>query len=56
MLYGILAVVDVGLMVRYAKAGPPSEEEVQDSIQPPKPPDPGSTQDDDADRPLVFAY
>ena len=55
-LYGLLAVVDVGLMARYAKAGPPSEEEVQDSVQPPKPPDPGSTQDADADRPLVFAY
>ena len=41
VLYGILAVVDVGLMVRYSKAGPPSEEEVQDSVQPPKPPDPG---------------
>jgi cytochrome d ubiquinol oxidase subunit I len=56
VLYAILAVVDVGLMVRYAKAGPPSEEEVKDSMYPPKPPDPGSTQDSDADRPLVFAY
>jgi len=56
VLYGILALVDVGLMTRYAKAGPPSQEEVQDSVRPPKPPDPGSTQDADADRPLVFAY
>ena len=53
-LYAVLAVVDVGLMARYAKAGPPSEEEVQSSIQPPGPPDADAP--DDADRPLVFAY
>jgi cytochrome d ubiquinol oxidase subunit I len=42
-LYGILAVVEVGLLLKYAKAGVP---EVQ---PPPERPEPG-------DRPLAFAY
>jgi cytochrome d ubiquinol oxidase subunit I len=42
VLYGILAVVEVGLFVRYARAGAPEIE-----------PDTG---DDSADRPLAFAY
>jgi cytochrome d ubiquinol oxidase subunit I len=55
LLYGVLAVVDVAMMARYAKAGPPSEEEVQDSIQGPKPPsDSGGA--DATDKALVFAY
>jgi cytochrome d ubiquinol oxidase subunit I len=41
-LYGVLAVVEVGLFIKYARAGAPETE-----------PDPG---DDDADRPLAFAY
>ncbi|GGL16964.1 cytochrome ubiquinol oxidase subunit I [Mangrovihabitans endophyticus] len=41
-LYGVLAVVEVGLLVKYARAGAP---EIA--------PEPG---DDDADRPLAFAY
>ncbi len=57
VLYGVLMVVNLGLMIRYAKAGPPTEEEVQDSIGKPGPP-PGSTgsQDDASVEPLVFAY
>jgi cytochrome d ubiquinol oxidase subunit I len=42
-LYGALAVIEVLLLVRYAKAGPPPEEQPGDE----------ST---DADRPLAFAY
>ena len=63
LLYAVLAVVDVALMTRYAKAGPPSEEEVQDSIHGPqrKPPDGGPTRGteihgDSENEPLVFAY
>ena len=67
LLYGVLAVVDLRLMVRYAKAGPPSEEEVRAGLEPPSPPhdpgpptDPTSTDSPSADpeheRPLVFAY
>jgi cytochrome bd ubiquinol oxidase subunit I len=44
LLYGALAVVDGVLMVRYAKAGPPSAE----SLQPPA--------DSDEPRPLAVAY
>ncbi|MGX6607196.1 cytochrome ubiquinol oxidase subunit I [Micromonosporaceae bacterium Da 78-11] len=40
LLYGVLAVIEVGLFVRYARAGAPEIE-----------PEP-----DDADRPLAFAY
>ena len=41
LLYGVLAIIEVMLMIRYAKAGPAPEEEVKS---------------DDADRPLAFAY
>jgi cytochrome d ubiquinol oxidase subunit I len=48
LLYGVLAVIEVGLLVRYAKAGPP--------VVPP----PGGTDTDDDtdadDRPLAVAY
>jgi cytochrome d ubiquinol oxidase subunit I len=44
LLYGVLAVVELFLMLRYAKAGPPL------------PPAPGESNEDDADRPLAFAY
>jgi cytochrome d ubiquinol oxidase subunit I len=40
LLYGVLAVVEVGLFIRYARAGAPE-------IEP---------ETDDADRPLAFAY
>ncbi|TYK50449.1 cytochrome ubiquinol oxidase subunit I [Actinomadura decatromicini] len=50
VLYAVLAVIEAGLLIKYAKAGPPSEEEVL-------PPDDGDDGDaDDAERPLAFAY
>ena len=45
LVYAVLAVVEVGLLVKFVKAGPEPFEE---------PPDPSS--DDDADRPMTFAY
>jgi cytochrome d ubiquinol oxidase subunit I len=45
-LYGVLIVIETGLMARYVKAGPPSEEDVA-------PPSPG---DESAEQPLTFAY
>jgi cytochrome d ubiquinol oxidase subunit I len=45
LLYLVLAVVEVGLIVRYAKAGPP-EEEPSDTGGPEK----------DTERPMTFAY
>jgi cytochrome d ubiquinol oxidase subunit I len=51
-LYAVLAVVEVKLMVKYAKAGPA---ELTDSdLNPPT--KLGSGSDDDSDRPLAFAY
>jgi cytochrome d ubiquinol oxidase subunit I len=47
VLYGALAVVEFLLTVRYAKAGPPSEDEV---LPPP------SSDDSDSERSLAFAY
>ena len=44
VLYGVLAVIDLRLMARYAKAGPPTEDEVR----------PSETSDED--QPLMFAY
>ncbi|WTW96293.1 cytochrome ubiquinol oxidase subunit I [Streptomycetaceae bacterium NBC_01309] len=60
LLYGVLAVVEVGLLRRYVIAGPPE-------VEPEKPRGPGGPDggpdaesgkdsDDDADRPLAFAY
>ncbi|MGW3767720.1 cytochrome ubiquinol oxidase subunit I [Actinomadura verrucosospora] len=49
-LYGVLLVIETGLMLRYAKAGPPSEDEVL----PPPSDDPDS--DSDSERSLAFAY
>jgi cytochrome d ubiquinol oxidase subunit I len=40
LLYGVLAIIEVGLFVRYARAGAPE-------IPP---------ESDEADRPLAFAY
>ncbi|RZU54604.1 cytochrome d ubiquinol oxidase subunit I [Krasilnikovia cinnamomea] len=42
LLYGVLAVVEVGLLLRYARAGAPEP--------------PPEESDSDADRPLAFAY
>jgi cytochrome d ubiquinol oxidase subunit I len=44
LLYGVLAVVEVGLLLRFARAGVPD-------VHPPDP-----TPDDDVDKPLTFAY
>ena len=44
VLYGVLAVVDGVLMVRYAKAGPPPPEAPRDEA------------DSDEPRPAAFAY
>ena len=41
-IYGVLAVVEVGLLVRYTKAGPPPEDEEAAAAE--------------GDRPLAFAY
>ena len=46
VLYGILMVIEAGLMARYVKAGPPSEEEVL----------PPAGEDPTPERPLTFAY
>ncbi len=46
VLYGILMVIEAGLMARYVKAGPPSEEEVL----------PPADEDSASERPLTFAY
>ncbi|RFS86997.1 cytochrome ubiquinol oxidase subunit I [Actinomadura spongiicola] len=49
-LYAVLAVIEAGLMLKYAKAGPPSEDEVL-----PPPPD-DDDPDRDSERSLAFAY
>ncbi|MGI5418375.1 cytochrome ubiquinol oxidase subunit I [Actinomadura luteofluorescens] len=51
-LYGVLLVIETGLMLKYAKAGPPSEDEVL----PPPSDGPGSDSDSDSERSLAFAY
>ncbi|MCX5211643.1 cytochrome ubiquinol oxidase subunit I [Kitasatospora sp. NBC_00240] len=52
LLYAILAVIEVKLLVKYAKAGP-------DTAELPPAKDPtlrGPSSDEDADKPLAFAY
>jgi cytochrome d ubiquinol oxidase subunit I len=62
VLYGILAVIEIGLVVKYVKIGPPSEQEALASIRRGKPRSGGFGGDDegtpaDADeKPLAFAY
>jgi cytochrome d ubiquinol oxidase subunit I len=57
LLYSVLAVVEVKLMVRYAKAGPVTAEQppAQDPTLRGPGPDSGGA-DEDADKPLAFAY
>ena len=50
VLYAVLAVIEVGLIVRYAKAGPAAAPAAGDD----QPPTPGS--DGDRDGKLAFAY
>ncbi|TDD70611.1 cytochrome ubiquinol oxidase subunit I [Actinomadura darangshiensis] len=45
-LYAFLLVIEAGLMLKYAKAGPPTEDEVA----------PPSSDDSDSERSLAFAY
>jgi cytochrome d ubiquinol oxidase subunit I len=52
VLYAILAVVEVGLLAHYAKAGPDVDE--QPPAKDPRLRGPGS--DEDADQPMAFAY
>ena len=61
VLYGVLAVIEVGLMVKYVKIGPPTEEEALASIQRRLPPGGGagtgpSSKTDADEKPLAFAY
>lgn len=55
VLYGILAVVEVRLLLKYAKAGP-AELTPADLRDPGKDDDRGTGQDADGDKPLAFAY
>ncbi|NUP32755.1 MAG: cytochrome ubiquinol oxidase subunit I, partial [Streptomycetaceae bacterium] len=50
-LYGILAIVEVRLLAKYANAGPPVDEE-----PPRKDPTLRPKDDEDADQPMAFAY
>ncbi|MCC9312374.1 cytochrome ubiquinol oxidase subunit I, partial [Kitasatospora sp. RB6PN24] len=52
MLYAVLAVIEVRLLAKYAKAGPDVEE--QPPTEDPVLRGPGA--DEDADRPMAFAY
>jgi len=57
-LYGILAVIEIGLYVKYVKIGPPSQDEALASIRRPRPPGggAGSADAEQAEKPLAFAY
>jgi cytochrome d ubiquinol oxidase subunit I len=61
LLYGVLAVIEVGLMVKYVKIGPPTEQEALASIRRRVPPGGGagtgpSGETDADEKPLAFAY
>jgi cytochrome d ubiquinol oxidase subunit I len=63
LLYGILAVIEIGLVVKYVKIGPPSEAEALAQIRrgPPRRPGSGGGQgvestDEHEEKPLAFAY
>ena len=55
VLYGLLAVVEVRLILKYAKAGLP-EPAPPAPVGPPGGPPAGPPDDKDQDRPLEFAY
>jgi len=62
-LYGILAIIEVGLVVKYVKIGPPSEAEALTQIRrgPPRRPGSGDGQgvqgtDEHEEKPMAFAY
>jgi cytochrome d ubiquinol oxidase subunit I len=52
LLYAVLAVIEVRLLVKYIKAGPP--ELTEDDLNPPT--RIGGHDDQDADRPMAFSY
>jgi cytochrome d ubiquinol oxidase subunit I len=62
LLYGILAVIEIGLVLKYVKIGAPSEQEALASIRRGKPRGGGfggddeSTSGDADEKPLAFAY
>ncbi|WP_395727120.1 cytochrome ubiquinol oxidase subunit I [Nakamurella sp.] len=63
VLYGILAVIEIGLVVKYVKIGPPSEAEALASIRRRTPrgggfggPDRPADTDEEEEKPLAFAY
>ncbi len=61
LLYLALAIVEVGLLVRYVKAGPPdTEAEAKAALEPPERDagrsDDRAGDDEPAERPLSFAY
>jgi cytochrome d ubiquinol oxidase subunit I len=62
LMYLVLAIVEIGLIIRYAKAGPPeTEAEAEAPIEPPerdagRSDDDRSGDDEPAERPLSFAY
>lgn len=51
-LYAVLAVVEVKLLLKYVKAGPPELTEAD--LNPPT--RTGGHDEDDADRPMAFSY
>ncbi|NEE30138.1 cytochrome ubiquinol oxidase subunit I, partial [Streptomyces sp. SID7982] len=52
LLYAVLAVIEVKLLVKYIKAGPP--ELTEDDLNPPT--KIGGHDEEDADRPMAFSY
>ena len=52
LLYAVLAVIEVKLLVKYVKAGPPELTEAD--LNPPT--KIGGDDHDDADRPMAFSY
>jgi cytochrome d ubiquinol oxidase subunit I len=57
LLYGILAVIEVGLVVKYVKIGPPTEKEALLQIRrgPPKRGG-GDEAEQPEEKPMAFAY
>ncbi len=66
LVYGVLAIIEIGLVIKYVRIGPPSEQEALQSVRR-RPRGDGGTGDgddggdgtdstDSGDRPLAFAY